>query len=65
MAVKIYKNKIVITDFQNDWQEDSAKGHIFNFAHGKTFKDAKPFIVEVRHSDKVRSSDGRWHKVKK
>jgi len=65
MAIKFYKNKIVIEDFQNHWKEDSKHGHIFKFAHGKTFKDTKPFIIEVKHPDKVRSSDGRWHKVKK
>jgi len=65
MAVKIYKNKIVITDFQHYWKYETKHGHEFKFAHGKEFKDVEPFIIEVKHNDKVRSSDGRWIKVKK
>lgn len=65
MAVKIYKNKIVIKDFQHYWKEDSKTGHIIKLAHGKTDKDTIPFVIELNHSDKIRTSDGRWRKIKK
>jgi len=64
MTVKIQKNKIVINDFQHYWQSATEHGHEFTFAYGKEFKNSKKFTIEVKHSDKLRSKDGRWSPVK-
>ena len=64
MTVKIQKNKIVINDFQAYWKSKTDHGHEFTFAYGKKFKDTKTFTIEVKHSDKVRSKDGRWSPIK-
>ena len=64
MTVKIQKNKIVIKDFINYWKTETSKGHKFVFAHGKDFDSTKPFTIEVEHSDKIRSKDGRWSPIK-
>ena len=64
MTVKIQKNKIVINDFQHYWQPATEHGHEFTFAYGKEFKNSKKFTIEVKHSDKLRSKDGRWSPIK-
>jgi len=64
MAIRKQKNKIVIDDFQHYWKSKTDNGHEFTFAHGKKFKDVKTFTIEVKHSDKVRSKDGRWSPIK-
>jgi hypothetical protein len=63
MTVKIQKNKIVINDFQHYWQSATEHGHEFTFAYGKEFKNSKKFTIEVKHSDKLRSKDGRWSPI--
>ena len=64
MAIKVKKDKMVITDFQHYWKSKTDKGHEFTFAHGKEFKDVKTFTILVEHNDKVRNTDGRWSLVK-
>ena len=64
MTVKIQKNKIVSNDFQHYWQSATEHGHEFTFAYGKEFKNSKKFTIEVKHSDKLRSKDGRWSPIK-
>tara|TARA_Y200000002_G_C22667563_1_gene658617 strand:- start:1 stop:201 length:201 start_codon:yes stop_codon:yes gene_type:complete len=65
MAIKVKKDKMVITDFHHYWKSKTDKGHEFTFAHGKgDFKDVKTFTITVEHNDKVRSKDGRWSPVK-
>tara|TARA_B100000900_G_scaffold222934_1_gene189188 strand:- start:58 stop:255 length:198 start_codon:yes stop_codon:yes gene_type:complete len=64
MAIKVKKDKMVITDFQHYWKSKTDNGHEFTFAHGKEFKDVKTFTIQVEHSDKVRNTDGRWSPVK-
>ncbi len=64
MTVKIQKNKIVINDFQHYWQSATEHGHEFTFAYDKEFKNSKKFTIEVKHSDKLRSKDGRWSPIK-
>ena len=64
MAVKVTKNKMVITDFQHYWKSKTDHGHEFTFAHGKNFMKSKTFTIEVKHSDKIRSADGRWSPIK-
>ena len=55
---------MVITDFQHYWKSKTDHGHEFTFAHGKDFMKSKTFTIEVKHSDKVRSADGRWSPIK-
>ena len=63
-SFKVTKNKMVITDFQHYWKSKTDHGHEFTFAHGKDFMKSKTFTIEVKHSDKVRSADGRWSPIK-
>ena len=62
--IKTNKNKTVISNFQKYWKTTTKHGHEFTFAYGKNFKDTKLFTVEVKHTDRVRSKDGRWNSIK-
>lgn len=62
--IKSNKKKLTISDFQKYWKTPTKHGHEFTFAYGKNFKDTKIFTVEVKHSDKIRSKDGRWSPIK-
>lgn len=62
--IKTNKNKTVISNFQKYWKTPTKHGHEFTFAYGKNFKDTKLFTVEVKHTDRVRSKDGRWNSIK-
>ena len=65
MTVKnLTKSKIVVDNFQKFWKYDTAKGHKFVICYGKDFDSAKTIEIELNHSDQVRSSDGRWRKLK-
>ena len=53
IMIKTNKNKIVIRIRNIIGKQQPKHGHEFILAHGKNFKDAKVFTVEVKHQTKL------------